>query len=168
MREFRQALGQFATGVAIVSAAGKDGKLIGMTVSSFNAVSLEPPLVLFSVSRRAFSLGALSAAKGYAVNVLSEAQQHLSTQFARPHAEKWQAVDYRQGPTGAPIIAGAIAHFECEPYAEYDGGDHVIFVGRVVRFQRGPSADPLLFFRGRYRSLHPEQPAEDWPLPIHY
>jgi flavin reductase (DIM6/NTAB) family NADH-FMN oxidoreductase RutF len=165
--KFRQALGQFATGVAIISAPGPDGEPVGMTVSSFNSVSLQPPLVLFSVARNAGSLPALCAAPGYAVNVLREDQQQLSSRFSRPRTDKWSNVRHAPGIVSAPVIDGALACFECAPYAEYDGGDHVIFVGRVVRFRSMPSGDPLLFFRGRYCGIRPEQ-SPQWPLPIHY
>lgn len=126
--EFRRALGQFATGVAIISATGPRGGPIGLTVSSFNSVSLRPPLVLFSVARSAGSLPALSAARGYAVNVLSEDQEQLSNRFARPQEDKWHEVRHAPGVVLAPVIEDALACFECEPYAQYDGGDHVIFV----------------------------------------
>jgi flavin reductase (DIM6/NTAB) family NADH-FMN oxidoreductase RutF len=165
--EFRRALGQFATGVAVISAPGPGGEPIGMTVSVFNSVSLQPPLVLFSVGRTAKSLPALSAAPGYAINVLSEQQQQLSNRFARPRTDKWIDVRHAQGVVSAPVIEDTLACFECQPYAEYDGGDHVIFVGRVVRFRLKSDGDPLLFFRGRYCGIRAEQPPQ-WPLPIHY
>jgi flavin reductase (DIM6/NTAB) family NADH-FMN oxidoreductase RutF len=168
IRQFRQALSQFATGVTIVSSKAHDGKPIGITVNSFNSVSLDPPLVLFSVARTAHSIATLSTASCYAVNVLSEGQEQLSNRFAKPLSNKWQSVNYLPGEAGAPIIAGAIAHFECAPYAQYDGGDHVIFVGRVVRFRQYPAVEPLVFFRGRYRSLRSEQAPQEWPLHLHY
>lgn len=165
-REFRRALGQFATGVAVISAPGRDGEPVGITVSSFNSVSLEPALILFSVARSAGSLPALRAAPGYAVNVLREEQEQLSNRFARPRTYKWSDVRHTPGVASAPVIEDTLACFECEPYAEYDGGDHLIFVGRVVRFRLMSDGDPLLFFRGRYCGIRPEQP--QWPLPIHY
>jgi len=168
-RAFRHALGQFATGVSIITAMGPDEKPIGMTMSSFNSVSLEPPLVLFSVERKSYSLQAMLDAKGYAVNILSRAQEHLSNKFARALSDKWVDVEHVLGFAQAPLLHDALAHFECEPYAHYDGGDHVIFVGRVVQFAARTDLDPLVFFRGKYCDLTTEaRPAPQWPLPIHY
>lgn len=168
-REFRKALGQFATGVAVITASDRAGAAIGMTMSSFNSVSLDPPLILFSVDRGAMSLPAMLEAEGYAVNLLSRSQEHLSNQFAKALSDKWQAVAHSLGHAQAPLIHGALAHFECEPYAHYDGGDHVIFVGRVLRFSTQPEEQPLIFFRGKYNSLRTETESEpQWPLPMHY
>lgn len=168
--EFRRALGEFATGVAVISAQGQSDDLIGMTMSSFNSVSIEPPLVLFSVDRRANSLPAMLEAKGFAVNVLAREQEDISNRFARALSDKWSEVKRTVGHAEAPLITGALAHFECEPYADYDGGDHVIFVVRVVKHSVRPgNPAPLIFFRGRYRDLVDETDREPlWPLPTHY
>ncbi|QCI65250.1 flavin reductase family protein [Phreatobacter stygius] len=170
-RAFRRALGQFATGVAIVTAHGGAGEAIGLTMSSFNSVSIDPPLILFSADRKALSLPAMLVARGYAVNILSRGQEHLSNQFARAQADKWAAVASAPGHAEAPLLHGALAHFECEPYAHYDGGDHVIFVGKVIRFSTPADLEtqPLLFFRGKYHGVDGEgERAPLWPLPIHY
>lgn len=168
-RAFRNALGQFATGVAIITAMGQDQKPIGMTMSSFNSVSLDPPLILFSVERKSYSLRAMLDAKGYAVNILSREQEHLATKFARALSDKFAGVEHEPGFAQAPLLRDALAHFECAPYANYDGGDHVIFVGRVIRFSARTDLDPLVFFRGKYADLATEsRPAPQWPLPIHY
>jgi len=151
-RAFRQALGHFATGIAVVTARGANDAVIGMTMTSFNSVSLDPPLVLFSVARSAWSLPAMQSAKSYAVNVLDDAQQHISDRFARASSDKWADVNHRPGLHGAPLIEGALAHFECAPYASHDGGDHVIFLARVVSFS-ATQGEPLIFFRGRYCRL---------------
>lgn len=167
-RALRRALGQFATGVAVITAEAADGNVIGLTMSSFNSVSMDPPLVLFSIDRKAFSLKAMSEAKGYAVNILGSDQEHLSNKFAKALGDKWTAVEHTLGHCAAPLLAGALAHFECEPYAQYDGGDHVIFVGRVVRFAAETTSDPLIFFRGAYRGLAKPESSPQWPLPMHY
>ncbi len=169
-RAFRQSLGEFATGVAVITAQGSGEDLIGMTMSSFNSVSIDPPLVLFSVDRRANSLPAMLEAKGFAVNVLAREQEQISNRFARALSDKWAEVKRTVGHAQAPLITGALAHFECEPYANYDGGDHVIFVVRVLRHAvRAGNSAPLVFFRGRYRDLVDETEREpSWPLPIHY
>ncbi len=147
---FRRALGEYVTGVTVITAEGGNGERIGMTMNSFNSVSLDPPLVLFSVARQALSLPALESAKGFAVNVLSQGQQDISGRFAKSQTDKWADVAWTPGYMNAPLLAGAQAHFECAPYATYDGGDHVIFVVRVVRFTTQPKNEPLAFFRGRY------------------
>jgi len=167
---FRKSLGEFATGVAVITAQGTGDELIGMTMSSFNSVSIDPPLVLFSVDRRAHSLHAMQAAKGFAVNVLAREQEAISNKFARALSDKWAEVKRSVGHAQAPLITGALAHFECEPYANHDGGDHVIFVVRVLRHAvRAGNAAPLIFFRGRYRDIVDETEREPtWPLPIHY
>jgi flavin reductase (DIM6/NTAB) family NADH-FMN oxidoreductase RutF len=150
---YRRALSQFATGVAVITTLNNDGAAIGLTMSSFNSVSLDPPLVLFSVDRRALSLPAMLSARGYAVNILARDQEALSNQFARSLDDKWKNVMHFSGYADSPLLHGALAHFECEPYAHHDGGDHVIFIGRVVRFSERQDAEPLIFFRGQYRSL---------------
>jgi flavin reductase (DIM6/NTAB) family NADH-FMN oxidoreductase RutF len=170
VRTFRRSLGEFATGVAVITAQGGGGELIGMTMSSFNSVSIDPPLVLFSIDRRANSLAAMLAARGFAVNVLAREQEDISNRFARALSDKWSEVKRRVGHAQAPLLTGALAHFECEPFANYDGGDHIIFVVRVVRHTVRPgNPAPLIFFRGRYCDLVDESEREPcWPLPIHY
>lgn len=169
-RAFRQSLGEFATGVAVITAQGSGEELIGMTMSSFNSVSIDPPLVLFSVDRRANSLPAMLEAKGFAVNVLAREQEHISNRFARALSDKWADVKRSVGHAQAPLLTGALAHFECEPYANHDGGDHVIFLVKVLRHSvRAGNPAPLIFFRGRYRDIVDETEREpSWPLPIHY
>lgn len=149
-RAFRDALAEFATGVAIVTTVAGDGSRIGVTVSSFNAVSLRPPLVLFSIDRTAGSLAALLQAGRFAVNVLHAEQIDISGRFARARTEKWLDLDWRAGTNGSPVAPDALAVFECEHYAAHDGGDHVILVGLVTGFATNGRRDPLLFFRGRY------------------
>jgi flavin reductase (DIM6/NTAB) family NADH-FMN oxidoreductase RutF len=152
--DFRDALGHFATGVAVVTARFGDEAPIGMTMSSFNAVSLDPPLVLFSVARTALSLPAMRRAPGFAINVLGHTQSEMSARFARARNDKWHAVDHSPGYGDAPVLDGVLAHFECKPYAQYDGGDHVIFVCEVLRFATSHAGEePLIFFRGRYHRL---------------
>jgi flavin reductase (DIM6/NTAB) family NADH-FMN oxidoreductase RutF len=161
--EFRNALGVFPTGVAIVTARSADGLLHGMTVSSFNSVSLEPPLVLFSVARTVSSFSTWLMATAWGVSVLAESQDGLSTRFAQSGGGKWSGVEPMMGSTGVPLIPGALAHFECERYAVHDGGDHLIFVGRVLALGRpAGSFAPLVFFSGRYHLIdRPRQGASE-------
>lgn len=165
---FRRALGKFPTGVCIVTAR-VGGEALGMTMSSFNSLSLDPPLVLFSIDRRAKGLPLWEQAEGYAVHVLSETQQDLSNRFARPAANKWEGLPFRDGLFDAPILSGAAALFECRAYARHDGGDHRLFIGEVERFSADPDRRPLVFAQGRYAALHrSDTQAALWPLDIHY
>ena len=126
-----------------------------MTVSSFNSVSLDPPLVLFAVARNVVSFSAWQAANLWGISVLGEAQDDVSARFAKSGADKWSGFAPIAGITGVPLVPGALAHFECERHALHDGGDHVILVGRVVELRRppGPATRPLVFFSGRYHQL---------------
>lgn len=152
--QFRSALGMFPTGVAVVTAEGAHGEgRIGMTITSFNSVSIDPALVLFSIGRKALSLPALLKARMYSINVLGQAHEHISVRFAAARTDKWAgtAIDEHEG---LPFtLADSAVAFQCEPYAQYDGGDHVIFVGRVLRIQRRESEAPLVFYAGRYAAL---------------
>jgi len=152
-RMLRNTLGMFPTGVAVVTAQGAEGTLQGVTVNSFNSVSLDPPLVLFSLSRKLFSLNVFLTAKAYAINFLLEDQQDLSVRFNKALSNKWEHVRYKTGVTGAPVLLPALAVLECSPYAQYDGGDHVIMVGRVEHIECEECSSPLVYFRGRYHTL---------------
>lgn len=153
-RLFRDALGDFPTGVVIVTATSAKGEGLGLTVSSFNTVSLNPPLVLFSIARNALGIIDWMKADRYAINVLHEDQHHVSTRFGRAAVDKWEGVKFETSASGIRHISDALAVFECESYARYDGGDHVILVGKVTSFARsGGAFHPLVFFRGAYRRL---------------
>ncbi len=169
-RRLRNALGEFATGVVVVTANGPDGTPVGMTMSSFNAVSLDPPLVLFSIGKQANSLPAFAAAESYVINVLAGHQEDLSNRFARPLSDKWAGLDFERGLSGAPLLKGALAHFECARHELIEGGDHLIFLAKVAHFSVAPgNADPLIFLRGRYRRIRNDwQMDADWPLSVHY
>lgn len=151
-RELRNALGRFATGIAVVMAKDEEG-LIGVTVNSFSSVSLDPPLVLFCMARSLNSLSRLEKAKAYSVNILLGTQQEVSNRFARAGEDKFAGTAWEEGVSGAPRLLPAHATFECLPYANYDGGDHEIFVGRVVHMHVDEEGDPLLYYRGSYRLL---------------
>jgi flavin reductase (DIM6/NTAB) family NADH-FMN oxidoreductase RutF len=157
-QSFRNALGCFTTGVTVITAVAPSGELLGVTANSFNSVSLDPPLVLFSLHRAAYSLGAFTDGGRFAVNILGADQRELSMRFAKALGDKWSGVEYELWDTGAPILKGCLASFECRTRALYDGGDHVIFLGEVLRLRTGEVGRPLLYFRGRYRGLE-EDPA---------
>lgn len=152
-RMFRETLSCFATGVTIITSVTRDGELLGITANSFNSVSLDPPLVLFSLDRRAYSLPAFEEAGCFAINVLRDSQKQLSNVFAKALADKWSGVRYEVWDTGCPILSDSLASFECETQATHDGGDHVIFIGRVMRMARSGDGAPLLYYRGAYCSL---------------
>ena len=164
-RSFRDALGLFPTGVAVVTTVTKDGTRIGATVSSFNSVSLSPPLVLFSIARNSKSFVAWNEAETYAVNILHEHQDAVSTRFARTLAERWEGTAPLPGHTGTLLIPGALASFECESYARYDGGDHLILVGKVCALTAMTAGDPrpLIFYRGSYQKIERIYSAETPP-----
>ena len=149
-RAFRDALGQFATGVAIVTACGEGGEHVGATVSSFNSVSLNPPLVLWSLDKNALSRAAFESSTHFAVHILTLEQRELAQRFARRGADKFSGLQCRQGVGGVPLLEQCAACFECETRHRYDGGDHIIFVGEVLQFER-LSGSPLLFHGGTFR-----------------
>ena len=158
-RDFRRALGQFATGVTVVTTCTTDGRRVGLTVNSFSSVSLDPPLVLWSLARNATSFADFSAATHFAINVLGAGQHHLSRQFSTPLPDKFAGVECAKGSTGGPLLDGVIAHFVCRKVQEYDGGDHVVFLGEVEDY-KWFDGEPLVFHSGRYRvaTRHPDLP----------
>jgi flavin reductase (DIM6/NTAB) family NADH-FMN oxidoreductase RutF len=152
-RTLRDALGCFATGVTVVTCL-HDGVPAGLTVNSFTSVSLDPPLLLVCIARQAASGPALISASHFAVNVLQTGQQPASIRFATRDEDRFGATPWACGEAGAPILEDSLGVFECERYAVYDGGDHHILVGQVVKASFDAGLDPLLYFRGRYRRLH--------------
>ena len=145
----------FATGVTIVTARSADGELIGLTANSFNSVSLDPPLVLWSLARSAGSMPALSTGSHYAINILAADQKELAERFSAKREGRWNGVAWTEGVGGAPLLSGAAAVFECFNRSRYEEGDHVIFVGEVERCSHRAGAAPLLFHGGRFYTEHP-------------
>ena len=148
--DFRTALGMFATGVTIVTARDADGQRVGLTANSFASVSLSPPLVLWSLSRRAGTVPAFSSGSHYAINILGADQHALAQRFASREPDRFDGLALREGAGGAPIIEGAVAVFECFNRSRYEEGDHIIFVGEVERCERRVGASPLIFHGGRF------------------
>jgi flavin reductase (DIM6/NTAB) family NADH-FMN oxidoreductase RutF len=148
-RHFRAALSQFATGVTIITTRLENGRFLGLTASSFNSVSLDPPLVLWSLSTRATSLPVFTGNSHYVINVLSADQATLAEQFARRIENRFEGVEFELSHTGLPILTGAAAWFECHNRSRYPEGDHVIFVGEVERCDVSPQS-PLVFHGGRF------------------
>lgn len=147
-KNLRRAWGRFATGVAVITTRAESGERAGLTANSFSSVSLEPPLVLWNLSKTAPSLPVFREATHFAVNVLAGDQRELCWRFAGGHEDKFAGVETGDGSAGVPLIEGAIAQFECRRYATYDAGDHVILLGLVEGFRYG-SEEPLLFFGGK-------------------
>lgn len=154
-RDFRATLGMFATGVTIVTARNDQGEPVGLTASSFNSVSLDPPLVLWSLGKAAGSMAVFSNGRHYAINVLAADQQALAERFAARGVDRWAGVGFTEGAGGAPLLEGCVATFECFNRSQYTEGDHVIFVGEVERCARRADASPLLYHGGRFYTEHP-------------
>ena len=154
-REFRASLAMFATGVTIVTARTPAGVLIGLTANSFNSVSLSPPLVLWSLSQAAGSMGALSTGSHYVINILAADQKELAERVAGKREDRWSGVSFSESACGAPLLTGAAATFECFNRSRYEEGDHVIFVGEVEHCSHRAGAAPLLFHGGKFYTEHP-------------
>jgi len=145
----------FATGVTIVTARTPAGVLVGLTANSFNSVSLNPPLVLWSLAQAASSMAAFSTGSHYAINILGADQKALAERFASRREDRWTDVAFTEGACGAPLLDGAVATFECFNRSRYEEGDHVIFVGEVERCSHRDGASPLLYHGGKFYTEHP-------------
>ncbi len=153
-REFRNALGSFATGITVMTTCGPDGRFVGITVNSFASVSLDPPLIAFCLDRNALSVDSFLNSAHFGVNVLAEDQEAFSAAFARSSSgDKFVGIRFEVGTTGCPLLPDCLAHLECEREAAHLAGDHLIVVGRVVRLAQRLEGKPLLYFRGRYAKL---------------
>lgn len=148
-RHFRTAMSQFATGVTVITTRLADGSFLGLTASSFNSVSLDPPLVLWSLANGASSMPIFSGNSHYVINILSAEQAALAEQFASSKKNRFDGVDYTLSHTGHPILNGVSAWFECHNRSRYPEGDHVIFVGEVERCEFSPK-EPLIFHSGKF------------------
>lgn len=146
--ELRQAFGAFATGVTVVTTA-LEGKRYGVTANSFSSVSLDPPMVLWSLARTSTSFAAFENASAFAVHILAADQQPISDRFASKGTDKFAGIDVFEGLEGVPLLGGCAARFECRTAFRYEGGDHLIFVGEVAAFEHSAN-EPLLFHGGRY------------------
>lgn len=151
-RELRHALGRFPTGVTIITTVGADGALVGLTVNSFNSLSLDPPLILWSLSSRSPSRATFESAAHFAVNILADDQAAISNRFASRVAHKFDGIALREGLGGVPLLEGCAAHIECSTHSSQTLGDHVLFVGRVAQVHAG-KRPPLLFVGGRYHDV---------------
>lgn len=156
-RSFRAALGRFATGVTIITARGADGEAVGVTANSFNSVSLDPPLVLWSLARTSNSLDAFESADQFAIHVLGIDQEHLSNRFATKGTDKFEGMEV--GLAGVPLLDGCAARFHCRKIQRHEVGDHFLYIGEVVEFVTCDGA-PLLYLQGRYSEARRCEAAE--------
>jgi flavin reductase (DIM6/NTAB) family NADH-FMN oxidoreductase RutF len=162
-RRFRDVLGHFATGVAVITAVAPSGP-VGMVVSSFTSVSLEPPLVAFLPDKSSTSWPKIRAAGAFCVNILSAGQEDLCAQFARKGIDKFAGVAWREASTGAPILEGGMAWIDCELAQTFESGDHFIAIGRVLQLEAAEYGVPLVFFQGGYGHFEfPPAPARAVP-----
>jgi 3-hydroxy-9,10-secoandrosta-1,3,5(10)-triene-9,17-dione monooxygenase reductase component len=152
-RAFRNALGLFVTGVTIVTTRSVQGALVGVTANSFNSVSLDPPLILWSLNRQSSSLLAFEGSGFFAVHILRLDQIDLSNRFARSGPDKFEGLSVGEGKGRVPVLQECAARLECRTYNRHPAGDHVIFIGEVLEFQADPAAEPLLYHGGRYAKL---------------
>jgi 3-hydroxy-9,10-secoandrosta-1,3,5(10)-triene-9,17-dione monooxygenase reductase component len=159
--QLREAMGQFATGVTVVTSVGADGEPVGTTANAVTSLSLEPPLVLVCFDLKSATLTAIRGHGAFAVNVLGRRQRHLSANFARRGLSAvWDGVRHHRGPTGSPRLADVIAVIECTVEHSFPGGDHEIVIGRARHVEsNGDGATPLLFWRGDYASIEGQVPA---------
>lgn len=150
--EFRQALGTFATGITVAATLDKDGQPHGLTVNSFNSVSLDPPLVLWSLNKQSHQLDVFAQSGFYGISILAEDQMEISNRFAAMIEDRFDGINWQAGGTGAPLLDGALATFDCKVEQIVEGGDHIILIGRVLSVTKRDAA-PLLYHEGAYKSL---------------
>ncbi|MEI7530952.1 MAG: flavin reductase family protein [Betaproteobacteria bacterium] len=158
-RDFRNALGHFGTGVTVITTVDSAGQFYGVTVSSFNSVSLTPPLVLWSQVRTVPSHQAFIDSEYFVVNILASDQKEISNCFARPSENKFQDISYHLSEQGIPVLNNTLAHFICKKERDVDGGDHLIFIGRVISYaySTDDQVTPLFFWKGKYHSAADHQ-----------
>lgn len=147
--ELRNALGRFATGVTVITTVDAEGRKYGVTANSYNSVSLDPPLILWSLARSARSMPAFAECETFAVHILGAHQEELARRFAARGEDKFAGIETRIGLGGAPLFDDCLAHFECSVENRFEGGDHIIFLGRVISFE-ACDHDPLIFHLGRF------------------
>ena len=153
-RELRNALGRFPTGVTVITTRTPGGKMEGLTANSFSALSLDPPLVLWSISHKSNSVASFLESGHFAINVLAAGQADISHRFATPKEDKFDGLAVGEGFGGSPLLDGVLAAFECKTESTIDGGDHLLFVGRVHKISYG-DGEPLIFNAGRYCTALP-------------
>lgn len=156
-REIRNLLGQFATGVTVITTRSKQGRKVGMTANSFSSLSLDPPLILWSLSKTAPSLSDFVEAEHFAIHMLAQEHHFLSGHFAKASVDKFAGIAHRDSDVGVPILEDVLATLVCRNVTQYEGGDHLIFIGQIEQYQQR-QGEPLVFHAGKYRvaAAHPE------------
>jgi len=152
-RTFRKAMGCFATGVTVATVRAADGRLGGLTISSFTSVSLDPPLVLFCLDKKASDLEAFRAGSHFAIHVLRAEQRELSIHFASSKADKWAGIAQTPGIDGTPILSHCLAVYQCKTERIHDEGDHIVLIGRIVKLDYDTGGQPLVYYRGNYAEI---------------
>lgn len=150
--ELRKTLGAFATGVTVITARAQDGSLAGVTANSFNSVSLDPPLVLWSLASNSRSRAIFESASVWAVNILSATQEGVARHFATGATDKFSGIEFETGQNGVPLLRDCLARLQCRTHQCHEGGDHIVFIGEVLHFER-IDAPPLLFHGGRFLTV---------------
>lgn len=153
LRTFRDTLGLFVTGVTVITTRDSEGVPVGITANSFNSVSLQPPLILWSVGQAARSLAAFSTASAFAVHILRDDQADLSQRFAMSGEDKFHGLQLEAGLNGVPLLPDCAARMECVPYAQHPAGDHILFIAEVIRLESDLEAMPLVYHGGKYAEL---------------
>ena len=152
-REFRNALGCFATGITVVTSKGASGEPLGVTVNSFSSVSLDPPLVLFSLAHVGGHCQEFLSSGKFAVNILTPDQRHLSDRFSMNRDNRFEGIDHLVGENGSPVFESSLAVFECETHAVHEAGDHAVFISKVTNVIMADKEEALLFHKGQYHTL---------------
>lgn len=167
-KDLRRALGKFATGVTVVTTIDENGDDVGMTANSFSSVSMDPPLILWSVDKGNMGTKAYREAEYFAVNVLNDSQVDISNRFAKRGEDKFSGLDFTRGVGGVPRITGSASIFECRTWNTYDGGDHLIIVGEVLNYTYQESVRSLVFHNGRYAlsEMHPAMKSREDAVPL--
>lgn len=162
-RKMRDALGRFATGVTVVTGSDIEGHPVGVTISSFNAVSLEPPLIVWSLARQSKSLNCFAPGYAHNIHILTTQQQTLAEQFASSSLDKFNGLTYRLNTAGIALLPDCLACFECVTQSWYAGGDHMIIIAKVQRFDfESTAGHPLIFYRGQFAAIKNQaQPGRD-------
>jgi flavin reductase (DIM6/NTAB) family NADH-FMN oxidoreductase RutF len=149
----RAALGHYATGVAVVTAVGPDGRPAGMTINSFGSLSLDPPLILWCLHRQSASLTAFTSTDHFAVNVLAAHQEQVARRFSARVQDRFCGLRWHRGPNGLPVLADGLGVFICRRLRHIHGGDHVIIIGHLEEYQVNQGQSPLVFYTGRYLNV---------------
>ena len=152
-REFRDSLSRFATGISVVTVCSDGRDPQGMTVNSFSSLSLAPPLILWSIQKNSDCLAAFNASDGFTVNILRDHQEDVSRRYAQKGDHTLTPGSYSTGSSGQAVLKDCLTSFECELWQRYDGGDHIIVVGKVLAMETHPTAKPLVYYGGQYRHL---------------